>query len=110
MIVIDFDTWQPFVVAVIGLIAASVPLMQAYYANRNAKRAVLAATKAADTASALGGKIEELKSESASHNRKLDAIGVKVNGEREAALRRIKELEQELFEHKHRPPTGSDGG
>lgn len=96
---ITLDTWQPILVAVIGALAAlGVPIVSAIIAARTARKAAAAAASTADTVSAIGGKVDDLSTTAEVHTRQLNAIGAAVNGERDAAQRKIQELEQRLLD------------
>lgn len=115
---ITLDSWQPVLVAVIGLLAAIVPVwLQARNASRNAKAASTAVSHAVDTATDLGNKVDQLGATAQTHTDKLNQIGVAMNGERtraqaeidrgrreqEAARKEIERLKQQLFEQNNPP-------
>lgn len=106
---IELDSWQPILVAVIGALAAlGVPIVTSIIASRNAAAAADTAKGAAQTAAAIGDKVDSLAEAADKHTQQLHQIGVAVNGERDAARRRIKELEDEVFRLSN-PQDKSDG-
>lgn len=110
---ITLDSWQPILVAIIGVIGALlVPVVSAILSSRNAKRALETATLAADTAAStateIGDKVDRVAAKLDKHADAVAEIGVKINGERTELMQKIAQQEQEIIQMRRRASEHPD--
>ena len=103
---VTLQGWLPLLGILVALLAPLGPaIYNGWIANRNAKRAALAAERAALAADDVADKLDRTDKKT---SEKLDAIHSLTNSRLSAALAKIDRLERHLLETEGREPTGEE--